>query len=207
MLASLSVLVMLTTFACGTSDPVAQENASDEASSDGIQVHGHWTLNVINPDGAIANTYEFENMLTVEGKYLLAHLLAGDTKIVDHQLQFYFPENDSAECAGSSKSSGFLGIAPNHDTGWIVEASIVKFAQKGQGVVSPPWLMLSGVCTVQGNGHLRHVGTYFTLDTASATHYLDSSTNFQLTSKSLGDPGVSVKNGQIIAANVELTFN
>jgi hypothetical protein len=47
--------------------------------SDGIKVHGHWTLEITNPDGTPAGRYEFENALANHlgaGK-ALAELLAG----------------------------------------------------------------------------------------------------------------------------------
>ena len=43
----------------------------------GIQVHGHWTIVVRNPDGTIAAKREFENSLQYDGVTLLPILLGG----------------------------------------------------------------------------------------------------------------------------------
>ena len=53
--------------------PVAQEKAADE----GIKVHGHWTIDVKNPDGTIASHHEFENALQFAGQFALSGLLSG----------------------------------------------------------------------------------------------------------------------------------
>jgi hypothetical protein len=52
---------------------------------EGIQVHGHWVLEIRNPDGSVAQRKEFENSLTppsglaTNGAGILAPLLAGAT--------------------------------------------------------------------------------------------------------------------------------
>lgn len=40
---------------------VAEEKPSNDASHQGIKVHGHWTIEVRNPDGALVTHREFEN--------------------------------------------------------------------------------------------------------------------------------------------------
>jgi hypothetical protein len=49
----------------------------DDASHQGIKVHGHRKIVVKNPDGSIALTREFENSLTSKGGGILASLLVG----------------------------------------------------------------------------------------------------------------------------------
>jgi hypothetical protein len=93
---------------------------------------------------------------------------------------------------------------------WGVEASVVKSAEAdqtlGDGGV-PVSLMLSGVCEAKGDGGLRGVGTALSvgasLDLAGAGS--SNLTKFEFTRKTWL-PSVSVKNGQLIAANVEFTF-
>jgi hypothetical protein len=41
-----------------------------------IKVHGHWTIDVRNPDGSLASHNEFENALVANGATLLSGLLA-----------------------------------------------------------------------------------------------------------------------------------
>jgi hypothetical protein len=75
---------------------VTQENAVREARSsnagsppttspapsghpEGIQIHGHWTVTVRNPDGRVASRHEFDNSMTTNGKQFILGVLIGDT--------------------------------------------------------------------------------------------------------------------------------
>ncbi len=53
---------------------VAQEKLAG-APSEGIKVHGHWTIEIRNPDGSLASHSEFENSLADSGKWHLAGIL------------------------------------------------------------------------------------------------------------------------------------
>lgn len=56
---------------------LAPESA-DKGLNTGIKVHGHWTLEVRDPDGSLVRHVEFENSLVGStGSYLLAGLLTG----------------------------------------------------------------------------------------------------------------------------------
>jgi len=53
-----------------------QERPSGNGSHEGIKVHGHWTIEVRNPDGTLVTHREFENSLSQStGGALLASLL------------------------------------------------------------------------------------------------------------------------------------
>lgn len=55
---------------------VAEEKPSGDASHQGIKVHGHWTIEVRNPDGAMVRHVEFENSLTLAGAPVFPALLS-----------------------------------------------------------------------------------------------------------------------------------
>src|SRR5258708_28345998 len=61
-------------FAQGKTSAVEKEGTR-EGPSDGIKVHGHWTIDVKNPDGSLASHHDFENALTTQGADVLARLL------------------------------------------------------------------------------------------------------------------------------------
>src|SRR5947208_12840021 len=42
---------------------------------EGIKVHGHWTIEVRNPDGTLVTHREFENALTSDGGFALSAVL------------------------------------------------------------------------------------------------------------------------------------
>jgi hypothetical protein len=55
-----------------------EEKPPAKGAKEGIVVHGHWTIEVKNPDGTVAARQEFENALDPnEGADLLTGLLAG----------------------------------------------------------------------------------------------------------------------------------
>lgn len=45
------------------SESAVQEKRSGKGANEGITVHGHWTIEVRNPDGSLARHVEFENSL------------------------------------------------------------------------------------------------------------------------------------------------
>ena len=64
-----------------TGRPSLAQTSTDEAQ--GIKVHGHWTIEVRDPDGTLVTYREFENSLTAAGGQFLAALMGGTTTIVD----------------------------------------------------------------------------------------------------------------------------
>lgn len=57
---------------------VAEEKPSNDASHQGIKVHGHWTIEVKNPDGTVVTHREFENSIQASGTAALSSLLVGN---------------------------------------------------------------------------------------------------------------------------------
>lgn len=62
--------------ASGANAPVAGAK-SNGGNHEGITVHGHWLIEVRNPDGKVVSRTEFENSLQPAGKVLLAAVLSG----------------------------------------------------------------------------------------------------------------------------------
>jgi len=66
-----------TTQSAGTQDPSAKPPAP-RGQREGVTVHGHWTIEVRNPDGKVVTHREFENALNAQtGGPLLTALLLG----------------------------------------------------------------------------------------------------------------------------------
>jgi len=51
--------------------------APAKAGTEGIKVHGHWIINVKNPDGTLVEHREFDNSLQNNGGAALVGLLSG----------------------------------------------------------------------------------------------------------------------------------
>ena len=74
-----------------TANPIAAKSSAAQASSEenetsesgkssdgGIKIHGHWVIDVNNPDGTIADHRDFQNSLVIgQGDGLLVGLLSG----------------------------------------------------------------------------------------------------------------------------------
>ena len=56
----------------------AEEKPSGGGKHEGIKVHGHWAIDVRNPDGTLVTHREFENSIQASGSASLVSLLAGN---------------------------------------------------------------------------------------------------------------------------------
>ncbi len=63
--------------AANAAQPTAASERKPGGNHEGITVHGHWIIEVRNPDGKLATRREFDNSLTGSGSVLLANLLSG----------------------------------------------------------------------------------------------------------------------------------
>ena len=54
-----------------------EEKPAEKGTQEGIKVHGHWTIDVKNPNGTVVTHREFENSLAGPGGSLGANTLAG----------------------------------------------------------------------------------------------------------------------------------
>lgn len=68
----------MTTLAAQAELPAAQAERQRGGNHEGIQVHGHWIIEVKNPDGTVTARREFENSIQQYGMAYLASLLAGN---------------------------------------------------------------------------------------------------------------------------------
>ena len=99
----LLAIVFITLLALGIS--CAWISPSNQTTSDGIQVHGHWTVTVSNPDGTVDAVHEFDNKLTKGNTYgsgadLLTALVAGETSITSHRIRLTTNiETNNVHCA------------------------------------------------------------------------------------------------------------
>ena len=57
-------------------------SAQEKGTGEGIKVHGHWTIDVKNPDGTVASHHEFENALVQSGQTALSSVLAHNAAVV-----------------------------------------------------------------------------------------------------------------------------
>lgn len=60
--------------------------APAKGTHEGIQIHGHWVIEVRNPDGTLGQRREFENALVPQGTNVLAGVLSGSAVVASWQV-------------------------------------------------------------------------------------------------------------------------
>lgn len=165
---------------------VAEEKPSRDGSHEGIKVHGHWIIEVRDPDGSVVRHREFENSLSGVGPNFLAQCVASGCSITGWQIII----DGGGQAAPCSTSIGF-------GTGCIITANAsvpTSGPNAGQQVI------LSGTVTANVTGVVQNVAT-FVLQQFGST-----STSSQFTSRTLTST-LSVAAQQIMAVTVVISFS
>jgi hypothetical protein len=91
-------------------ETAAGETKPAKSGQEGITVHGHWVIDVRNPDGSLAQHREFENSLTLNGTYVLAALLSGSA-VPGNWAVLLGPASGNGPCTNSYTASGVSGTS------------------------------------------------------------------------------------------------
>ena len=171
------------------------------AASDGIKVHGDWTLTVSNPDGSVDSVHEFENDLSDIGHGLLLLLMRGDEGIHKNDDGSYkwrivfhsdvgLQESDSETLTAIDKTFAEDSSSAAH------LKSLQDFRLTGNVIVPPQW------------GQLKRVYTAVIYTPSSITN-LNLSSNADLWGKVTEkwfDPPIPVQPLQEVSATVRISF-
>lgn len=168
----------------------AADSEPTSGPSEGIAVHGDWTIDVYDPDGTLVDSTEFSNALTQNGAATLSELLAG-TRVVDRD----------------SWRIGLYGCQP----GPTCPAVLIPDAEVAVGTGPNGWpLIVTASDVAPDAGTIEWVATSFgwcngSVSADSCAGAGTTATNF--TSKNL-DPSdqVTVAAGQTVQVTVEITF-
>jgi len=183
LIAALAVFVLLISAGCSAGQPQAA------GPTEGIQVHGDWTIDVVNADGTLDRHIEFGNALTSDGASQLAGYLAG----VSTPGQWFI------DLDGSSSNGPCATANPTFGTCEVVATA----SADGSGV-----LTLNGSVTAQNDGEIADVATRTAFCSPSV------SPNDCTSTASVGAPftvrtlaaAESVTAGQAIQVEVVLSF-
>jgi len=110
------------------------QGAGDGSTSEGIEVHGSWTIEVRNPDGSQAEYREFENALTPVGSELLANILTSALSPGRWFLTFSGingPCNPAVCVVAVSPVSGIQGVYDNGN----IDGNLIGFSLEGSYLV------------------------------------------------------------------------
>lgn len=147
----LIALVLLLAFVvarAGVSSPAG-------AGADTVAVHGHWSVDVLAPDGSLVAHHEFDNALSSNGRLTLPQVLAGEWTVEVWAIE---AQGDPTHpCNGASGSpapcfirQGDFADADNNFSGLTVAS---------QGTVGAASLVLAGDMVVANDTSLDFVAT------------------------------------------------
>ena len=216
--------LFLTLIALGLScaqGPQRMAEVAPQGTSDGIQVHGHWTVTVTNPDGTVDAVHEFENALSSFGAHLLVALLAGENAIEGWEIHIlrYGSTNFNCEESDSKGDSSWKSIPANYASFLDKTANLTKFVMMGSCTVTDLPINESGelfkVYTFADIG-LDEAKTFEVVQDGLVKQYdgangplVDSKivfTHKPLAAGHNSDPYPTVINGQSIGITVTITF-
>lgn len=216
-----------------TTQAVAQNSSAKRSTpkgqQEGIAVHGHWIIDVRNPDGKVVSHREFENSLANGlggGATLLAAMLGrtvttgswqiilADSAAQSNQVIISEPSSEAAAACPSiiSNIGHELGVGTCSNTLSLAGATLSGAALSGVTVT------LTGSGTVP-QGFPAQIGFVETANVACATsdspticfNDLHAINNFPLTARTLDGQGtdpasVAVVAGQVVSVTVVISF-
>ncbi len=196
------------------------EEPKKKGAGEGIQVHGHWTIEVKDPDGKVAVHREFENSLFGggNGASVLSSVLLGSAAIGGFQVllgetptgggqELLIVDTAAWPCAVTNPSV-FCS------TGVLTASSVLNgFVLNGQIVGTPANPVPAGIITEVNTGaflcsNSSNPTTYSPSSCTSSGPAVGTGVTFLIptfTSATLATP-IPVSAGQTIAANVQISF-
>jgi hypothetical protein len=210
----------------GSGEEGGQKTAS--GMNQNMKMHGHWTIDIKNPDGTLVQHHEFENSIQYDGQNYLVGLMSGYGAAGPWEIYF---SNAGATTAGSPCNTGTypycaivysttsqpglfvcnglytcttgLTITPTFGVGpTLTLAGSIAATQAGSiGFVGTGMNACGG--TAGSNGYPTAISTI-----TPAACYTSTTSSFggTATSTTLASP-ISVAQGQIIQVKVVLSFS
>ena len=177
--------------ACVAAGGRGEANETAKAAFDGIKVHGHWTIEVKNPDGTLDARHEIENALITQmggGRALLAGLLGN---VYSDPKWSMFLWGSPAPCGGP------LPVDPCT----LTEADLtVSTPMANQPEYAAGTMELSGSVTILVDSTLFDVVSLWSVQRRGST----ARTHGGFTSKTVSIP---VRAGQIVQVKVVFSFS
>ena len=189
------------------SQPSARAAADESpagAQSEGIKVHGQWTIDVLNPDGSLASHHEFRNALHAFGALRLAEMLARTKSSGVWNIGLWQVGTARKPCPSYFNGACVIGEVGSTDPEAQFKTMTVSVPASGPNQGK---LVLSGTATVEADGDIYTVYTdrgYCPANVAPANcaAYRDST----FTRKDFASP-IVVLAGQIVQVAVVISFS
>lgn len=192
--------------------PLAKADFSQPAGiggpSEGIKVHGRWTIEVREPDGSLVSRREFDNALELTGAGALSRVLNRTETMGPWEVIIRGSLTDKHPCIfsiGSSLAAGCLIVGSS----WLTTSNnVFKTLQVTLGV-DGRGLVLSGSASAQREGDIGIVSTFFwqcpaTVAPGNCDHP-QAQFSGRFTGTTLASP-IAVQEGQQILVEVTISF-
>jgi hypothetical protein len=176
--------------------PIRAQEPTERGPSEGIKVHGHWTVTVRNSDGTIATSREFENALVTGGSMALSWFLS---RSATPGIWAVFVNGVPSPCAGIYI---YGCVSQEGQPGFVVSRptdSLVKL--EGSTTVDNPNASMIDRVSTQIHGC---VNTVTPVQCASLTDHAPA--YFSFTQATIV-PSIPIRNGQIIQFSVVFSFS
>jgi hypothetical protein len=168
--------------------------------SEGITVHGQWTITVRNPDGTVAATHKFENSLLATGATLLVQVLARQKAVQYWQVRLINKDGCVCNRAGNRVDCGIIDSSLTPDVSTDFATLSVSAPSTGPNAGK---LVLSGTAPAAFDGQIKAVTT--SVGNTCAPNSCSSTTWSPFTA-AFPAP-ISVQAGQTMDVTVVLSFS
>ncbi len=211
--------------------PAATSKRQPGGNHEGIQVHGHWTIEVRNPDGKLVSHTEFENALASNGgASLLAGLLTGT--VTPGSWFVYLASDTSGDGAivfAEPSSTAASACQANIEKQYPYQVCYDALTVTGSQLASGGTALTGNTVTFTGSAVLSSSAFAETIAWVETAQYVCSPSNspstcfdvaagnegapsVPLTARNLGDgvdsdpPSVQVSPGQAVSVSVVISF-
>ena len=204
----LAILALSAFIGCQAKPMVVPESGS---GSEGIKVHGDWTIEVTNPDGSLATRKQFTN--SFDGKHIVAALLSLDLE-VERRMAFGIKASPAtlaspwSEEDGCKETSNFTASSTVQHQ---VPVKVVHASNADDKMNNSVW---NGSCTLEINGdESRFITQVWTnlQATPQIKEYAPKPNVIYAISNTLStrvlDEPIEVWDGQVVAATVILSVD
>ncbi len=206
------LLSMMTLAGCTASEgktTPAPVSSPAGASQEGIKVHGHWIIEVRNPDGTLAEHREFDNAFnTSVGADLLIKILSRQNSVGAWRVLLGSSGTDFPFLDGSRPAAGWLFESGDTATALLSTTGNNVFKPLILTARDDHKLELRGIATAHRDGNIRSVSTYLSRAPAteppSATYTGELAGMFSMTT--LPSP-VDLTTGQQVVVTVLISFS
>ncbi|SNS72501.1 hypothetical protein SAMN05421770_10277 [Granulicella rosea] len=193
----------------------AEENETSQPAKpgqEGIRVHGHWIVDVKNPDGALVQHHDFQNALLSTGSQMLAGLLGSEFVPANWAILL----NGTTSICGSANLCGIVqSLTTQPGAALCNPGTAVCDTGLTQTVTNVGSMVLAGNFVATQAGSITTVIGYlgFCLTTPGAAYSPQSCTT-GAPSSSAGNvfssatiPAITVAAGQTVEVTVTYTFS